>query len=445
MEKLEIYLRHSWFRSAYAIAFVIAFLLLSTILESCTDHCEVKQSYIYYEPVYQALDEIRSSVKQQEPVAITSVGKIYVKDNHLFVNQPGKGIHVIDNGDPSHPVVKSFINIPGNYDIAIEGNTLYADSYIDLVTIDISDVGNIRETGRLKNIFDNYNSLGFGVDAERGLMVDLVAKPQVTVSTTDCDAQLQTWGGIYYEDGVAFALTSNFDKSAAIAPGNGSGPGVGGSMARFTIAKNYLYALNSSNIVPIDISSPRQPSAKSPFALTLGIETLFPYSNHLFIGSNSGMYILDISQPEAPAKISTYEHVRSCDPVVVEGNYAYVTLRSGTTCQGFTNQLEVIDIKDLSTPQLLKTYPMTNPHGLGIDNGTLFICDGDDGLKVFDASDISSIDSHELAHYKDIHAYDVIPLNDLLILIGNDGIFQYDYSDKSNIKLLSKINVVQEN
>ena len=33
----------------------------------------------------------------------------------------------------------SFINIPGNEDMAIKGNTLYADAYGDLVTFDITN------------------------------------------------------------------------------------------------------------------------------------------------------------------------------------------------------------------------------------------------------------------------------------------------------------------
>jgi hypothetical protein len=133
--------------------------------------------------------------------------------------------------------------------------------------------------------------------------------------------------------------------------------------------------------------------------------------------------------------------VRSCDPVVVEGDLAYVTLRSGTTCQGFTNQLEVIDIKDLTNPVLLKIYPMTNPHGLGIDNKNLFICDGDDGLKIYDATDHLKISDNQLAHYKNINTYDVIPYNNVAIMTGKDGIYQFDYSNPKDIKLLSKVTI----
>jgi hypothetical protein len=130
---------------------------------------------------------------------------------------------------------------------------------------------------------------------------------------------------------------------------------------------------------------------------------------------------------------------------VVQDDLAYVTLRSGNECTGFTNQLEIIDIKNVSSPQLLETYPMTNPHGLGIDQSTLFICDGTAGLKIFDASDITSIDKNQLAHYDNVHAYDVIPFNNIVMMIGQDGIFQYDYANPKEIKFLSKLEVVNAN
>jgi hypothetical protein len=150
-----------------------------------------------------------------------------------------------------------------------------------------------------------------------------------------------------------------------------------------------------------------------------------------------------MSIPSQPSLVSIYNHIQSCDPVVVDGNYAYVTLYSGGICHVKTNQLEVIDITDLKAPRLVKVYPMTNPHGLGIDHGTLFICDGDDGLKIFDASDPLTISEHSLAHYGRINALDIIPLDHVAMMIGSDGIYQYDYADVKNIKLLSKISIVK--
>jgi len=86
---------------------------------------------------------------------------------------------------------------------------------------------------------------------------------------------------------------------------------------------------------------------------------------------------------------------------------------------------------------------MTHPLGLGIDNNTLFICDDEDGLKIYDAADASNIASNQLAHYENVNATDVIPFNDVLMMIGNDGLYQYDYSNINNITLLSKIPISQ--
>jgi hypothetical protein len=127
----------------------------------------------------------------------------------------------------------------------------------------------------------------------------------------------------------------------------------------------------------------------------------------------------------------------------VEGDYAYVTLRDGNACGGFTNQLEVVNIKDLTKPILERTYPMKNPHGLGIDNTLLFICDGSDGLKIYDASDINKIADNQLAHYGDINTLDIIPYQHIAMMIGTDGLYQYDYSDIKNIKLLSKLPIAK--
>ena len=153
------------------------------------------------------------------------------------------------------------------------------------------------------------------------------------------------------------------------------------------------------------------------------------------------MYIYDNAQPESPTYISSFFHATSCDPVVANDSMAYVTLRTGTTCQGVQNQLDVVNIRDVYSPTLAATYAMENPHGLGIDGRTMFLCEGEHGLKVFDITNTHAIDQRLIAHFTDIHAFDVIPLNGTLIVIGDDGIYQYDYTDLTNIRLLSKLTV----
>ena len=227
-------------------------------------------------------------------------------------------------------------------------------------------------------------------------------------------------------------------KFSSYSGGNGS-TGTGGSMARFIIYENILYAIDVSTLHFFNVSESSSPLAIGNYQIGWNIETVFIARDHLFIGAQTGMYIYNLINPVEPQYVSTYWHMTSCDPVVVEGNYAYVTLRTGTTCESDVNQLDVVDVAELSNPQHLKSYTMFNPHGLGIDNGTLFICDGEEGLKVYDASNPYMIKNNMIARFPEINAFDVIPVNDLLIMVGVEGIYQYDYSDLNHIELLSTL------
>lgn len=441
MEPLETRLQKRMHVSLYALLFLTCLLGLSVLLEGCTDRCETEFQYTYFEPVYRTSDEIRAQTRLIDPQPMKAVGKIYVKDNYVFVNDPGEGIHIIDNANPAQPVIKSFLQIPGNFDLAVKGNTLYADSYVDLVAFDISNVATIKEVNRRASAFSYFNQdVGFTFDPNKGVITEWRETTKVQVDKNDCSFNM-TSPVMFYNGGFIAQDASSFRSSLAITPGTGSGPGVGGSMARFTIANNFLYTLNGGNLQPFDVTTETNPVPLSSQYVMWDIETIFPYKNYLFLGASSGMHIYDLSSPESPQKVSTYQHITSCDPVVVQDNYAYVTLRSGTECQGFSNQLEVIDIENISSPSLVKVYPMTNPHGLGIDGDLLFVCDGSDGLKIYDASDVNDIDKKLIKHYNDIDAFDVIPFKNVLIMIGEDGLFQYDYADPTNITLLSKLSV----
>lgn len=415
--------------------FYVVLIILSFLLGGCSDVCETENSYTYYEPIYTSLEDLRVSVKQESPRDLEQLGKIYLKSDYLYLNEPNKGLHVIDNSNPKNPIQVSFINIPGNRGLSAKGNYLYVDSYVDLVVLDITDPTNISEVNRLKNIFSDYSSYGYYLDPDLGLVTGWKEVRKVEITESDCNQPVYTiYDGYYYEKGIAFS-TSDALSTTAI-----SNRGIAGSMATFTIYADYLYTLeNSRDLITVNISDLANPLVHSKQNIGWGVETLFPYQDKLFMGANDGMFIYDLSQPSSPTEITKYEHIRSCDPVVVQGDYAYVTLRSGTTCQGFSNQLEVINISDIANPQLEKTYPMFNPHGLGIDQDALFVCDGSAGLKIYDASDINTIGENLKVQYGDIQALDVIPYNDVLMMIGEDGLYQYDYSDLNNITLLSEI------
>lgn len=156
------------------------------------------------------------------------------------------------------------------------------------------------------------------------------------------------------------------------------------------------------------------------------------------------MHIYHISDPHNPGWVASYDHATACDPVVVDDHYTYITLRSGTPCNSSVNQLEVVNIQNLTKPFHMATYHMTHPCGLGIDQSILFLYD--DGLKVFNATNVQAITDNQLAHFQAIRAHDVIPMsNRILMIIGEDGFYQYDYSQLEQIRLLSMLPVVRRN
>jgi len=98
--------------------------------------------------------ELEKSVFVRDNQEIVNPGKIYYKDNYIYLNEKFKGIHVIDISNPASPERIAFINIPGCIDIAIKNNSLFADNAIDLVSIDLSDrVQSLNVSKRVKNVF----------------------------------------------------------------------------------------------------------------------------------------------------------------------------------------------------------------------------------------------------------------------------------------------------
>jgi hypothetical protein len=211
--------------------------------------------------------------------------------------------------------------------------------------------------------------------------------------------------------------------------------GTGGSMARFTIKGSYLYTVDHEELHTFNISEPNNIEHLQKQYLGFGIETIFPTENNLFMGARNGMHIYDLSDPAKPSKVSFTPHFVSYDPVVVQGNYAYVTLRSGGRFNGGVNQLLIFDISKLNAPQLITQYDMVNPRGLGIDNDKLFICD--DLLKIYQVTEGTNIN---LIATFDIPAIDVIPVNEHLYVIAEDGFYQYNYRGDT-IELISKIEI----
>ena len=421
---------------------LIVFTLV--LLSSCNDEITERRIYKANVPIYMSNSDFKESFKLVEPQDLINPGKIYFKDNYIFINEMYKGIHIYDNTNPSDPQNISFIELPSNKDIAIADQYLYADSYTDLVIIDISDIYNPIEINRIDSAFpytippyDTRYPIS-SIDEKLGVIIGYEIK-EITEEETLTEQELRL-RNIYTYMEPSFYDVANLSSST----GSVTSIGIAGSMSKFMIYDHYLYSLFLSQMKLFDISILDKPVESNVVNISWDIETLFRYDDKMFIGAQTGMYIYDLSSPGSPEYLSQFTHAQSCDPVVVENDIAYVTLRSGTTCGGILNQLDVIDVSDITNPIHLKSYPLVCPHGLGIDNGILFICDGESGLKIYDAQDPMLISDNQIAHFGNINSKDVIPLGDILLMIGDDGLYQYDYSDIDNLELLSIIPIIEQ-
>ena len=221
-----------------------------------------------------------------------------------------------------------------------------------------------------------------------------------------------------------------------------SNTGQGGSLAQFSIVENYLYVVDNEDLKVFDITQTNQPTLINEQQVGFGIETLFRHKDHLFIGSESGMFIYNISNKAQPVFISDYQHIESCDPVVANDSVAFVTLRSGRQCR-FTNDLnvlDVLDISDINNPQPIGSYFFDNPHGLGLVDSMLVVCDGESGFRVLNAKNPYQLEF--VAEISGLHVNDVIPQGNRIMLVGPENLYQYDLSNPYDPQLISTIDIL---
>ncbi len=415
----------------------MAFCLLTAfacIFYACENTTTDIVTYKINEPVLMSLNDFRNSVQVIPlPREITQQGKMCFFEGYLYISEPEKGIHILDNRNPSSPQNIGFIELLGNVDLAIRDNNLYADSYIDLVWFDISNPAQPQLKGRLESVFPQglpeiCNE--YGIDYNK------------VYTQNGIDGIVTGWRLVERKEDVKDyrndMIYAEFYTNPSLASDKSS-TGATGSMARFGIYGDYMYSVIDNQLSIFDISGGKPEKAAEGIWVGYNVETIFNYEDKLFMGTPTGLLIYSVENPLAPRHRAFIGHIWGCDPVVVENNVAFVTVRSGNTCGQNVNELIVIDVSNVDSPRPIVTYNMKNPKGLGIDNGTLFLCD--DGLKVYDASDPLTMMGKRLAYYSGMDAYDVIPFNNVLMMIAEDGIYQYDYSNLNQIRELSKISI----
>lgn len=242
--------------------------------------------------------------------------------------------------------------------------------------------------------------------------------------------------------GAMFVLIISCSKENASDLEKNSPDGKSGSTAKITIKGHYLYAIDNKSIKVVDIQSSNNPQHVNTVDIGFGIETIYPFKEYLFIGSNDGMYIYSLTDPENPQHLSSFAHVTSCDPVIANDEYAFVTLRNNEVCRRWQNvqQVDIIDIHNVTQPFLVNTYWTDDyPYGLDMTDEHLFVCHGPAGVVVYNIDKMMNNLNAKVSQITGINAFDAIFYQNILFIIGENGFYQYDYSDIHNITLISSI------
>jgi len=420
-----------------------------SIFTSCLkDECQSSVEVFEYEPVYLTLEEIQSqTISTEAAFPLKNPGKIFYQGDILFVSERGEGVHIFDNSDKANPTPVSFLRIPGNIDVSFKNNHLIADSYMNILIINLADLDAPEVVAQMGDVKE---SPYFYDQDKEAYIVDYV--PTLKTREISCNHPFFDRSDDYFFDGrYIYTANSNlsfetidFSADGSFNNSSGGAPGVAGSLSSFALVDDYFYYINGPDVHVYNIKDLQNPFFTDGFEVAWNIETLFPYKDNLFIGGQNGMYIYDNSNPASPQYLAEFVHARACDPVFVEGTTAYVTLSEGNTCTNFVNQLDVIDISNITEPTLIKSYPLFRPKGLSVYDNTLFVCDDKAGIKIFDATDKATITQNRLSTISGVTFIEVIHISPTEILaVGPEGIFQYNVADAESPQLLSHIEVVQ--
>ena len=425
----------------YIVMIALSFIFSGCELMNGTEMADVA----YFKPIFATVEELTMDISIDPPVDYAQSGKVITYGDYVFVNSPNKGIHIVDNTDPGNPINKSFISLVGNIDMAIVDDHLYADMFSALVVLDISNIDEpiLLEDYTVEDVFYfdqywnypsweeleayEYDRVGYeNIDMSQGIVLDWEIEIR--------EEEVENYD-MYYE-GVA--VMDSDDKSTE---NGGSGQvSMAGSMTRFLPIDQFLYTISFNELVLFELTSSHQPLRWGKLDTETWAETLFRLNDILYVGSTNGMLMYDITDAGNPSYINRIEHFRSCDPVVADEVYAYVTLRGGTNCWTDLNELQIIDIQDSQNLSVVGRHILYNPHGLAVIGDHLIVCDGTAGVKVVDIADRTA--PKILGTYPIDFAYDVIVSYPTALVVGEQVMYQYDISNLPELVKISEFDIL---
>ncbi|MEO0468841.1 MAG: hypothetical protein AAF206_04405 [Bacteroidota bacterium] len=335
-------------------------------------------------------------------------GKMFIENKRVFVVKPLVGIGCFDLSNPKRPRELAFIKMEGVVDIYVRASFLFASRYewLTVAKFSLEDLTIEHLANSSKEAFPDR-------EASNSWNPSLKIFPSYEQFLAK-EKKIQSLG---------------FSRAQ-------------GSMSCITMKGDYLYAINGEGLLSFRARITDLPVEFISGQPVPEVETIWEQGEYLYMGTKRGMFIYSLEDRSKPLYESFVPHIRARDPVVVQGDYAYVTTRAEQGIRRSRNELIINNVADVSNPFQVKRIPLSQPRGLSVKGKSLAVCEGTDGIRFFLLTDPGT--PKEVAHFsfpnEELLVYEVIHHPKLPIAIVSTDVcwIVYDLSQIAAPKELTR-------
>lgn len=187
----------------------------------------------------------------------------------------------------------------------------------------------------------------------------------------------------------------------------------------------YAYVVGRDWLFIIDVTAGRQPTLLTRYQLAARLEGVAVAGGTLYITASRGLYSVEVSDPRHPRQQALLAGNPADGAPVLSGDRLYF---------GSGSRVQIVDIHKPATPQMIGWVDApTWVSELAVAGNYLYVANGNQGVRVFDASQLDQI--VELGQYRTRGlALDVAVQAGYLYLIDLDeGLHIVDAADPANL------------
>ena len=309
---------------------------------------------------------------------------IFVSGDYAYLGNYGNNLRILNISDPTKPVEIGYfddtsVGVPEA--LYVSGGIAYiAHRWIGLRIVNVSDPTDTFEIGRYygagtNELYDVFilGTIAYIADHDEGLKIIDISDPR----------HPKKIGGYYDANHSSYGLC---------------------------ISENIAYLADYyGGLKIIDVSDPKNTVSLANYSVR-AMDVCISGNIAYVATYDEGLKILDISTPSNPTELGTYD----------DGGWFYYGLfysQNKVYVAASADGMVIIGVSFIegrwSNPSYLGSLTgIGNARGFDIWNNTVYLCDGNEGLRIIDITDPTS--PEEIAYYNNSHKmYNVIVSNNL--------------------------------